>query len=107
MNDLFIAYTITCILYSAFIMITIYIPIIDELKYIVRNRWGSSVEKRIKRFSIFYLFIAWLMGVFFAPYLVWKLTQYGHSNVMKHYKEEMWKDVRLEALEITDGETRS
>lgn len=100
MAEILMTYLFVCVLYSAYLMITIYIPVIDELKYVVEERWGLEMINKINRFSTFYLFVAWSMGIFFAPYLAYHILRYGHYNCLKTYKDILWLEVRHEALEI-------
>lgn len=99
MKEFFIIYGSTCILYSGYLMLTIYEPVIDELKYIITGRYGKSALKYTKRLSTLYAFIAFVMGFVFAPYLVYNIAKYGHSDAMRSYKEILWKDIHGEVRE--------
>lgn len=104
MIEILLTYITICVLYSAYLMIVIYIPVVEELKYIVEERWGKSMSAKIARFNTFYLFIAWSMAIGFAPYLFYYVTRFGVHNCMKSYKETLWLDVRHDALEIIKDE---
>ena len=99
MKEFLIVYGSTCVLYSGYLMLTIYEPVIDELKYIITERYSENALKYTKRLSTLYAFIAFMMCIIFAPYLAYNIARFGHSNAMRSYKEILWKDIHGEVRE--------
>ena len=92
-------YGIGAIGYAGYIMISIYSPVCEELKYIVSERYGKDAFKYTKRFSLWYAFIAFLMAMFFFPYLAFIEIKNGHWNLLTSYKETLWHDIHGEIRE--------
>ena len=85
-----------CIVVSGYLMITIYEPVIEEIKYIVTERYGEEALKYTHRFNMWYAFTAFLLAVVFAPYLAYKVGRY---DFMKAYKDELWLEIHGEVRE--------
>ena len=95
---LIITYILFCITYSLYLIFNIYFPITEELKYIVKQRWGVEGLNKTKRFSLFYTFIAFILGIIFTPYLSYNMITYGKYNFIQSYKHILWLDIREEIL---------
>ena len=98
MHEIILIYICISILYSGYLMIDIYSPIVEELKYIVEQRWGVEGLNKTKRFSLFYAFIAFILGIIFTPYLAYNMITYGKYNFISSYKQNLWLDIREEIL---------
>lgn len=95
---LIVSYLLACTAGSVYLMFWIYLPVVEEVKFIVEDRFGVSSLGKTKRFSFFYGFVAFILGIVFAPYLLGKLSYYGFDSVLNSYKNQFWLDVRKEIL---------
>jgi hypothetical protein len=90
---LFLIYLTIGILFSAWGMITIYVPIIEELKYLIGEKYALKDHKRLGNTNAF---IAFLLAIVFWPVLLYYIITYGKYNFMKSYKHQLWLDLRHE-----------
>lgn len=97
-TQLYITYALASVGYASYLLMYIYMPIIEELRYVVKESFNEESINKTKRLGTLYTITAFFLVIIFAPYILHIHIKIGTNEFIKQYKQHLWLDIRRDIL---------